>query len=103
MLLCSFLMATGSFAQSDEGGDARRALGAYSYLHRLFLEFLQRSPALVTSAREIVQGFIDDPAKRTMEVRGEGGEGRRWDRREEGDGIGGRGGDGERTFLHAHI
>lgn len=57
-----------SFAQSDEGGDAIRALRAYAYLHRLFLEFLQKNPSLITSARDIVQGFLDDPSKRTMEA-----------------------------------
>ena len=62
------LLVAFSFAQSDEGGDAILALRAYAYLHRLFLEFLQKNPSLITSAREIVQGFLDDPTKRTMEV-----------------------------------
>lgn len=43
-------------------------LHAYCYMHRLFLEFLIRHPALVSSAKESVRNFIQDPAKRHIDV-----------------------------------
>ena len=53
---------------ADEGGDALRALAAYCYMHRLFLQFVKESSSLVASARQTVKEFIQDEAKRHMEV-----------------------------------
>jgi len=36
-------------------------------MHRLFLEFLIQHPALVSSAKESVRNFIEDPAKRHID------------------------------------
>ena len=57
-----------SFVNADEGGDALRALAAYCYMHRLFLQFVKESSSLVASARQTVKEFIQDEAKRHMEV-----------------------------------
>ena len=59
---------TRSFISSEEGGDALRALHAYCYMHRLFLEFLSKHPLLVSSAKDTIKAFIEDPAKRHIEV-----------------------------------
>ena len=53
---------------ADEGGDALRALAVYCYMHRLFLQFVKESSSLVASARQTVKEFIQDEAKRHMEV-----------------------------------
>ena len=57
-----------SFVNADEGGDALRVLAAYCYMHRLFLQFVKESSSLVASARQTVKEFIQDEAKRHMEV-----------------------------------
>ena len=45
-----------------------RALHAYCYMHRLFLQFVKESSSLVASARQTVKEFIQDEVKRHMEV-----------------------------------
>lgn len=57
-----------SFVNCEEGGDSVRYLHAYCYMHRLFLQFLSTHPALVSSARETLKGFIADPTKRHIDV-----------------------------------
>ena len=53
---------------AEEGGDALRALHAYCYMHRLFLQFVKEGSSLVASARQTVKEFILEEAKRHMEV-----------------------------------
>ena len=44
-------------------------LHAYCYMHRLFLQFLKEQPSLVASAKDKVKEFIQDEAKRHLEVK----------------------------------
>lgn len=67
-LLLYLIHTLTSFVSAEEGGDAIRVLHAYCYMHRLFLEFLIQHPALVSSAKESVRNFIEDPAKRHIDV-----------------------------------
>ena len=67
-LLLYLILTLTSFVSVEEGGDAVRVLHAYCYMHRLFLEFLVQHPALVSSAKESVRNFIEDPAKRHIDV-----------------------------------
>ena len=59
---------THSFTNAEEGGDALRALHSYCYMHRLLLQFLKEQSSLVAVARQTVKDFIEDAAKRHIEV-----------------------------------